>query len=140
MKQKLKFKKRNTLRNLLILLFGVILVVVGLIGYFWTKNMTFFYITVGANIFIIYGFVASQVSKNHVVYDIVFVKYKLENGVVRRLKPEDIADVNREESQLQIQFKNEESQQVDLSNYEDESIDEFESLLKRLQKKDRISS
>lgn len=140
MEQELKFKHKNTFRNLLSILIGIILLLVGLVGYFWTKSQAFFYITVGANVFIVYGFIASQVRKNMVVHDLVFVKYRLKKEAVQRLKFQEIDTISREDDTLVVNFNDAETRRINLEDYAETSITEFEELLRDLTVQNRISS
>lgn len=128
-KTSLKIKHKNTLQHLIILLLGIIFLIVGLAGYFITDSQKFFYLIAFSNILIVWVLYKSQVKKNHVVYDAVFVKYRLHKEPVERIKTDDIQRVEREEDSLLILLKNKEITQIDLDEFSDESIQEFERIL-----------
>lgn len=132
MEQKLNIKYKNTLQNLIILLVGILLLIIGFVAYFWTEEFSYFYLIVLANMLVLYVLITSQVRKHHVVYDAVFVKYRLNSGPVKRLKVDEINGVEEESHHLKIQLKEERQAEIDLEGYTESSVEEFKDLLQRM--------
>lgn len=132
MKQDLTIKYRNTLQNLIILLVGILLLVIGFIAYYWTENFSYFYLIVLANILVLYVLVTSQVKKNQVIYDAVFIKYKLNNDPTKRLKVDELVGLKKEESILHIELTQNREAKIDLENYSENAIEEFRDLVKSI--------
>ncbi|MBW2961622.1 hypothetical protein [Mesonia aestuariivivens] len=132
MKQELDIKYRNTLQNLIILLVGILLLVIGFIAYYWTEEFSYFYLIVLANILVLYVLITSQVKKDQVVYDAVFIKYKLNSTPTKRLKVEEIKGVKKEENNLIIQLIQERESQIELENYSENAIEEFKDLIQQM--------
>lgn len=128
-KTSLKIKYKNTLQHLIILLLGIIFLIVGLAGYFITDSQKFFYLIAFSNILIVWVLYKSQIKKNHVMYDAVFVKYRLHKDPVERIKTDDISKVERKDDSILVHLKNQEITQIDLEEFSDESIQEFERIL-----------
>ncbi len=132
MKQELTIKYKNTLQNLIILFVGILLLIIGFVAYFWTEEFSYFYLIVLANILVLYVLITSQVKKNQVVYDSVFIKYKLNSNPVKRLKVDEINGVKEENHHLKIQLNKERQAEINLENYAATSLEEFKDLLQRM--------
>lgn len=132
MKQELSINYKNTLQNLIILFVGILLLIIGFVAYFWTEEFSYFYLIVLANILVLYVLITSQVKKNHVVYDAVFIKYKLNSNPVKRLKVDEINGVEEENHHLKIQLNKERQAEINLENYAATSVEEFKDLLQRM--------
>lgn len=128
-KTSIKIKHKNTLRHLILLLLAVLFLAAGLIGYAFTKDQGFFYLIAGANILIIWILYKSQVRKNQVIYDAVFVKYRINDEPVERIKTDDIQDVERKENNLVLYLKEQEPKTIALDDYTEESIEEFKRVI-----------
>lgn len=133
MAKKLSITYKNTLRHLLFLLVGVILLIVGLVAYYITENFIYFYLVIFANLLLVYVFFKSQTRKNKVVYDAVFVKYRINEEPTQRLKIDEIKNAKQIDKGIKVQVKSE-WQEIDLSEYSQESIDEFYALFGRILK------
>jgi multisubunit Na+/H+ antiporter MnhG subunit len=135
MNQELTIKYKNTLQNLIILLIGIILLLIGLVAYIWTQEFSYFYLIALANILVVFVLIKSQVKKHYVVYDAVFVKYKLENEkVVKRLKVSEIKGVELKEQKLLVHLAQEREAEIELAHYSKKSITEFKELLEKMAK------
>ena len=132
MKQELTIKYRNTLQNLIILLVGIVLLVIGFIAYYWTEIFSYFYLIVLANVLVLYVLITSQVKKNQVIYDAVFIKYKLNNEPTKRLKVDEVAGVKKQEQALVIQLTQNREATIELDNYSENAIEEFRDLLQQM--------
>lgn len=132
MEQELTIKYRNTLQNLIILLVGILLLVIGFIAYYWTEIFSYFYLIVLANILVLYVLVTSQVKKNQVIYDAVFIKYKLNNDATKRLKVDEVEGVKQQEQALVVQLSQNREATIELDNYSENAIEEFRDLLQQM--------
>ncbi|GGZ43224.1 hypothetical protein [Mesonia mobilis] len=132
MKQELTIKYRNTLQNLIILLVGIVLLVIGFIAYYWTEIFSYFYLIVLANVLVLYVLITSQVKKNQVIYDAVFIKYKLNNEPTKRLKVDEVAGVKQQEQALIVQLNQNQEATIELDNYSENAIEEFRDLINNI--------
>lgn len=132
MNQDLTLKYKNTLQILIILLVGIILLIIGLIGYVLSKEVSYFYLVALANILVIYVIIKSQIKKHHVIYDAVFIKYKLDEGPTKRLKVDEICGVEQNEKSLFVKLNEENMATINLTNYSSSSITEFKQLLEKM--------
>ncbi|MFD1094594.1 hypothetical protein [Salegentibacter chungangensis] len=128
-KTNIKIKHKNTLRHLILLLLAILLLVAGLAGYAFTKDQGFFYLIAGSNILIVWILYKSQVRKNQVIYDAVFVKYRLNDNPVERIKTDDIQDVERKDNSLILHLREQDPKTIDLEEYTEESIEEFKRVI-----------
>ncbi|WP_121666039.1 hypothetical protein [Mesonia aquimarina] len=130
--EKLKFKHKNTLRHLIFLLLGILFMIIGFVAYYTTKDFFYFYLIAIANIAIIYVLINSQIKKNQVVYDAIFLKYRLINSPVQRIKIDDIYTYEQIEKSLRVELKDHSITEINLANYQENSVQEFKNLLQKL--------
>jgi len=128
-KKELTFKHKNTLRHLIFLLMGILFMVIGFVAYYTTKDFFYFYLIALANIAIIYVLINSQIKKNSVVYDAVFLKYRLENQPLQRVKVDEIMTYEQQEHKLIIRLQEHKNKEIVLEEYSEKSIEDFKELL-----------
>lgn len=128
-KKELMFKHKNTLRHLIFLLMGILFMVIGFVAYYTTKDFFYFYLIALANIAIIYVLINSQIKKNSVVYDAVFLKYRLENQPLQRVKVDEIMTYEQQEHKLIIRLQEHKNKEILLEEYSEKSIEDFKELL-----------
>lgn len=127
----IQFKQRNVLKIFVFVVMGLILLIAGLIGYFVFDDFMYFYLVVAANLILAYIFFISRIKKNQVVYDPVFVKYKL-NAESNKIKNTLLIKALLVEQILEIQLKDDENLNIDLQDYHKEDQVYFEKLLNAL--------
>ncbi len=128
MAKELSIRYKNTLRHLLFLLLGFIGLIIGLVTYYITANFLYFYLVIFANLLIVYVLFKSQTRKNKVVYDAVFVKYRINEQPTERIKIGQINNLKRIDKGIKIQIDST-WKEIDLHNYSKESVDKFYALL-----------
>ena len=131
-KKELKFKHKNTLQHLLFLLLGILFMIIGFVAYYSTKDFYYFYLIALANIALIYVLISSQIKKHSVVYDAVFVKYRLADQPIQRIKIDELSEVNTKENHIIITLTSHNKIEVDLSEYTENSHLKFKELLEQL--------
>ena len=70
--------------------------------------------------------------KNQVIYDAVFIKYKLNNEPTKRLKVDEVAGVKKQEQTLVIQLTQNREATIELDNYSENAIEEFRDLINNI--------
>ncbi|MDR6299735.1 hypothetical protein [Mesonia maritima] len=131
-KKELKFKHKNTLQHLLFLLLGILFIIIGFVAYYSTKDFYYFYLIALANIALIYVLISSQIKKHSVVYDAVFVKYRLADQPIQRIKIDELLEINTKEEHIIITLTSHNKIEVDLSEYTENSRLKFKELLEQL--------
>ena len=125
----IQFKHRNLLRIFVFVLLGLVLLVFGLIGYFTSQNFIYFYLVAAANIILAYIFFTSRIRKDQVVFDPVFVKYKLNEDSSKKIKATLIDKALLNEDCLEVQLTNKDNLTIDLKEYSKQDQVYFEKLL-----------
>ena len=129
----IQFKQRNLLKIFGFVLLGVILLVGGLIGYFISQDFIYFYLVAAANIILAYIFFTSRIKKNQVIFDPVFVKFKLTQKESKKIKTDLIEKATLIDDHLEVTLKGREDLKVDLKEYSKEDQVYFEKLLNSFQ-------
>jgi len=125
----IQFKQRNLLKIFGFVLLGLILLVGGLIGYFISQDFIYFYLVAAANIILAYIFFTSRIKKNQVIFDPVFVKYKLNQKESKKIKNDLIEKAFLTADHLEVTLKGREDLKIDLKEYCKEDQVYFEKLL-----------
>jgi len=131
-KKELKFKHKNTLQHLLFLLLGILFMIIGFVAYYSTHDFYYFYLIALANIALIYVLITSQIKKHYVVYDAVFVKYRLADKPVQRIKIDELSEIILKDEKLIITLTTYEKIEIDLDYYTEESRQKFKKLLQEI--------
>lgn len=129
----IQFKQRNLLKIFGFVLLGLILLVGGLIGYFISQDFIYFYLVAAANIILAYIFFTSRIKKNQVIFDPVFVKYKLNQKESKKIKNDLIEKAILTDDHLEVTLKGREDLKIDLKEYSKEDQVYFEKLLNSFQ-------
>lgn len=130
--KQLKFKHKKTLQHLIVLLLSILTLIGSLIGYFFYPKTLFFFLIVIANAGILYVLFVSKTTKNTVVYDAVFVRYKLGDKPAERIKNDILLEAKKQGKDIFIKTQQNEHIAINLSSYAQESIDEFYLLLENI--------
>lgn len=129
----IQFKQRNLLKIFSFVLLGLILLVGGLIGYFISQDFIYFYLVAAANIILAYIFFTSRIKKNQVIFDPVFVKFKLTQKESKKIKTDLIEKATLIDDHLEVTLKSREDLKIDLKEYSKEDQVYFEKLLNSFQ-------
>lgn len=129
----IQFKQRNLLKIFGFVLLGLILLVGGLIGYFISQDFIYFYLVAAANIILAYIFFTSRIKKNQVIFDPVFVKFKLTQKESKKIKNDLIEKAFLTDDHLEVILKDRENLKIDLKEYCKEDQVYFEKLLNSFQ-------
>ena len=129
----IQFKQRNLLKIFGFVLLGLILLVGGLIGYFISQDFIYFYLVAAANIILAYIFFTSRIKKNQVIFDPVFVKFKLTQKESKKIKTDLIEKATLIDDHLEVILKDRENLKIDLKEYCKEDQVYFEKLLNSFQ-------
>lgn len=129
----IQFKQRNLLKIFSFVLLGLILLVGGLIGYFISQDFIYFYLVAAANIILAYIFFNSRIKKNQVIFDPVFVKFKLTQKESTKIKGDLIEKAFLTDNHLEVILTDRENLIIDLKGYSKQDQVYFEKLLNSFQ-------
>ncbi|MFD2698060.1 hypothetical protein ACFSQ0_08660 [Mesonia sediminis] len=112
----LKFKQNNLLIIGLVIVVGALLLLIGLSGYILSESTIYFYLIILGNLLLITSFFVMRLRKNQVLYDPVFIRFKLKNHPKHKIKITDIKSAYLQGDEL-VLLLNQEKKHFHLTSY-----------------------
>jgi hypothetical protein len=127
----LEFKQNNLLIIGLLIVVGALLLLIGLSGYILSESTIYFYLIILGNLLLITSFFVMRLRKNQVLYDPVFIRFKLKNYPKQKIKITDIKSAYLQGDEL-VLLLNQEKKHFHLTSYSKQDRLELLNLIEAL--------
>ncbi|TXK72654.1 hypothetical protein [Mesonia sp. HuA40] len=127
----LEFKQINLLILGLLILVGGLLLLLGLLGYVLSDSIIYLYIIILGNLLLITSFFLMRLREHQVLYDPIFIRFKLRNYEKQKIKITDIKSAYLQDDEL-VLLLNLEKKHFFLTSYPKEDRVALIDLIKAL--------